>query len=293
MKKIGEYKNGNYITKIYDDGTRIRQTECNQFIPSFPESIDLNISSLCSNNCYFCYADNSRDGLYADLTQDYLYTMKPYTEIAINLNSDFSEQPYFFEFLERQKERNVIVNGTINIEDFKTNYDKLKSLQENGLLHGIGISLGSTAIDSEDLLFLNSLPNTVFHVVNKVVDLLTLLNLLKNPSLKILVLGYKAQGRGRDINPIVYAGVPLGQYVKEMLDTFDIVSFDNLALEQLKPQDYISKEQYDLCYQGDDGAFSFYIDAVKNTFAVSSSTDVTYPIDTKKDILDAFLDLQP
>ena len=34
------YKNGNYIVTILSDGTKIRRTEDNEFIPAFSENVD-------------------------------------------------------------------------------------------------------------------------------------------------------------------------------------------------------------------------------------------------------------
>ena len=45
---IGEYINGNYTVKIYEDGTKIRETKEDEFISSFPESIDLKITNRCN-----------------------------------------------------------------------------------------------------------------------------------------------------------------------------------------------------------------------------------------------------
>jgi len=292
MKKLGEYKNGNYITKIYDDGTRIRQTECDEFIPEFPESIDLNISDLCENECPFCYANHTKNGKQADLTQDYLFTMKPYTEIAINLNTKFCLHENFLQFLEKQKENNVIVNGTVNVRDFKENYVFLRHLSRENLLHGIGVSVGNDHVEKEDIMMLNSLPNTVFHIVNRVVDLNTLTHLMSEPNLKVLILGYKERGRGELLNPMRLGGVPLNSYIEALHDTFRVVSYDNLALEQLSPQQYLSSREFEVCYQGDEGKFSFYIDAVKNRIAVSSNTDKTFVLDPEMTIQAMFRSIQ-
>ena len=48
---------------------------------------------------------------------------------------------------------------------------------------------------------------------------------------------------------------------------FKTLAFDNLAIKQLELD---VKNKYKDLYQGDDGKFSFYIDAVKEVFAKSS-----------------------
>ena len=49
-KILYQYKNGNYFVTIYPDGTKIRKTMDDDFIPIFPESIDLKITNYCENN---------------------------------------------------------------------------------------------------------------------------------------------------------------------------------------------------------------------------------------------------
>ena len=46
MNLIGFYKNGNFTTKIFSDGTKIRETEDNEFIPAFAENMDIKITNI-------------------------------------------------------------------------------------------------------------------------------------------------------------------------------------------------------------------------------------------------------
>ena len=48
------YKNGNYIVTILSDGTKIRRTEDNEFIPSFSENVDCKLTDKCREMCNFC-----------------------------------------------------------------------------------------------------------------------------------------------------------------------------------------------------------------------------------------------
>ena len=41
------YKNGNYIVTILNDGTKIRQTKDDEFIPAFAENCDVKITDKC------------------------------------------------------------------------------------------------------------------------------------------------------------------------------------------------------------------------------------------------------
>ena len=53
---------------------------------------------------------------------------------------------------------------------------------------------------------------------------------------------------------------------------FKVVSFDNLAVEQLKLKNKLTQKQWDLFYGGDDGTHTFYIDGVNKQFAKSSTS---------------------
>ena len=53
MKILGIYKNGNYQVTILDDGTKIRRTEEDEFIPEFPENADVKITDKCCQGCPF------------------------------------------------------------------------------------------------------------------------------------------------------------------------------------------------------------------------------------------------
>ena len=68
--------------------------------------------------------------------------------------------------------------------------------------------------------------------------------------------------------------------LKEMSHHFEVLSFDNLALEQLnvKGSGILSPEQWDEFYMGDDGNYTFYIDLVKKEFSKNSVSDKRYPL---------------
>lgn len=102
---IGKYTNGNVNTRIYSDGTKIRETMDDEFRPEFPENFDCNISTYCTNGCAFCYAGCSEKGRDADLMSftNIWDNLHPYTEIALNLNSDIPA--HFTEFLVMLKEK--------------------------------------------------------------------------------------------------------------------------------------------------------------------------------------------
>ena len=53
MELLGRYKNGNFVTTILSDGTKIRETKDDEFIPSFAENMDVKICNYCDMGCNF------------------------------------------------------------------------------------------------------------------------------------------------------------------------------------------------------------------------------------------------
>ncbi len=72
-----------------------------------------------------------------------------------------------------------------------------------------------------------------------------------------------------------------------MINQFKVVSFDNLAIEQLGVKNLLSKEEWDTFYAGDDGTYTYYIDMVERKFARSSTAD----FDKRYDLMDSVDDM--
>lgn len=278
---IGKYTNGNVNTRIYSDGTKIRETMDDEFRPKFPENFDCNISTYCTNGCAFCYAGCSEKGRDADLMSftNIWDNLHPYTEIALNLNSDIPA--HFTEFLEMLKEKRVIANVTVNQRQLIEFWDYLLELTEKKLVHGIGISLNNV----DELIGLNipkHFPNAVIHtIVGITTD--NEYTKLADGRHKVLILGYKTVGRGVAYSLTHQATHNLYYWwlydnLKFLMDKFKVLSFDNLALEQLNVQRLLTPEQWEQFYMGDDGSFTLYVDLVSETFARNSITNVKYPI---------------
>ena len=56
----------------------------------------------------------------------------------------------------------------------------------------------------------------------------------------------------------------------DMLVHFEVVSFDNLAIEQLQVKRFLTNEEWESFYMGADSEFTFYIDMVDGTFGKNS-----------------------
>ena len=278
---IGKYTNGNVNTRIYSDGTKIRETMDDEFRPEFPENFDCNISTYCTNGCAFCYAGCSEKGRDTDLMSftNIWNNLHPYTEIALNLNSNIPA--HFTEFLEMLKEKRVIANITVNQRQLIEFWDYLLELTEKKLIYGIGISLNNV----DELIGLNipkHFPNAVIHTIVGITTDIEYTKLADGRH-KVLILGYKRVGRGNkyiidEMSSYYYYHDWLYDNLESLMDKFKVISFDNLALEQLDVQRLLTPEQWEQFYMGDDGSFTLYVDLVSETFARNSITSVKYPI---------------
>ena len=252
---------------------------------SFSESCDIQISQCCDNGCEWCYYGCSPTGKHGKLTGwKFFETMHPYTEIAINLQYPIPDE--LTEFLNIMKNKNIIVNATINQNHFMNPFMQslVKQLVDTNLIKGIGISL-TDPTQKDFINMVKRYPNTVIHVIAGVTSPEDI-DYLKGHDLKLLILGYKKLERGKKYydysSTIVEDNIKwLESDLDEIINGFKIVSFDNLAIEQLHLKDKLSEKEWEMFYGGDDGTVTFFIDLVKGVFARSSLSRIVYTIGDK------------
>lgn len=275
---LSEYKNGNATIKLYDDGTKIMETDDDEFDFEFASSMDVCISERCDNGCQFCYANCTPDGKVATFDWDFLNGIPAGVEMAINMQ--FPLPDGFEEFLKRMKDQGVIVNATVNQRHFEKHEEYIAQLVDEHLLWGIGISLVKATPE-----FINAVKrfdNAVIHVINGVVTMTDLL-MLGGKELKLLILGYKDKGRGVAYHAEANAEVErkqkmLRHLLPVFLHMFKAVSFDNLALKQLKVRKLVTDEEWEEFYMGKEASSSFYINLVNGTYSPSSLDTLELPI---------------
>lgn len=285
MHKIATYKNGNTTTTIYDDGTKTHFTMDDEFEFEFPESHDISISQCCDNGCEWCYYGCSPTGKHGKLTGwKFFDSMRPYTEIAINLQ--FPLHPDLESFLFEMRQRKIIVNATINQNHFMSDSGRelIEAYSDLGLIKGIGISLTNPTQDGfiEEV---KKYPNAVIHIIAGVTPWEDIQYLMGH-DLKLLILGYKKTERGKKFYD--HSFILIEDNIKwiefgfdEVINGFKVVSFDNLAIEQLHIKDRLTDKEWEMFYGGDDGTVTFFIDLVKGVFARNSLSQIVYPIGDK------------
>lgn len=277
MSLLGEYKNGNCLISIFDDGTKIRETGENAFIPSFPESMDLKITNYCDMCCPYCHENSTVGGKHGDILKvEFINTLHPFTEVAIGGGNPLSH-PDLIKFLELLRTKQIIANITVNQTHFLDNKTMLKELTEDFLIYGLGVSMTNPTDELVDAL--KDFPNAVLHVINGVTYPIQL-EKLYNKNLKLLILGYKQLRRGDSYysNEVEVKKRLLYDELPCLLSKFKVVSFDNLAVEQLTVKRLLSDGQWKAFYMGDDGSFTMYIDLVEGVFSESSTSNTRQPL---------------
>lgn len=289
MGLLGRYKNGNFVTTILSDGTKIRETKDDEFIPSFAENMDIKICNYCDMGCKFCHEGSTINGKFGNiLNEKFIDTLHPYQEVAIG-GGDATSHPDLIPFLKKLKEQKVIANMTVNQIHFEKKHELIKRLVDEKLIYGLGVSLVNPTKHFIELI--KQYPNAVIHVINGVLKPSDI-KVLENNDLKMLILGYKHLRRGNEYfeteqNDIETKQQWLYENLEDIIQKFKVVSFDNLAIEQLNVKRLLTQEEWDEFYMGDDGKVTYYVDMVERKFAQSS----TAPFDKRYDLLDSVDDM--
>lgn len=289
MELLGRYVNGNVVTTILSDGTRIRETNDDEFKPAFADNMDIKICNYCDIGCSFCHEGSTTEGKFGDiLNEKFIDTLHPYQEVAIG-GGDATSHPDLIPFLQKLKDKNIIANMTVNQIHFEQKQDLIRNLIDEKLIHGLGVSLVNPTDSFVELM--QQYPNAVIHVINGLFKKSDV-EVLRNKGLKVLILGYKDLRRGHDNLMNNKSSLNDNQqwlfdYLENMPNEFKVVSFDNLAIEQLNVKRLLTQEEWDEFYSGDDGTHTYYIDMVERKFAKSSTAD----FDKRYDLLDSVDDM--
>jgi hypothetical protein len=270
MGQIAKYQNGNTTVTIMNDGTKIREYE-NTAEVLHPESIDVKITDYCDMGCAYCHESSTTKGVHADLDKllEVISELPAGVELAIGGGNPLSH-PHLIEFLQALKAKGIIANLTVNQGHLKTFQDMIIYLIKDELVKGVGISITSNNFNYIKPL-LEITDNIVYHIIAGVNKVEVVEKLIELGKCKVLVLGYKLFGFG-----VKYHSKEVDSELKRWyknLPTFlgkCTLSFDNLAIEQLKVKRLFTHEGWNKFYMGDDFCFTMYIDAVKQEYAPTS-----------------------
>lgn len=282
MKILDTYKNGNAKIMLFDDGTRIIDYPDNEKLNvEFPLSMDCKITNRCPMGCPMCHEKSTPDGEHGDIMNaEFINKLHKGTEMAIG-GGAVTSHPDLVDFLYKLKNIGVRPSITVHQKEFERNENLIKYLIDNELIYGLGVSFSS----KNDKLWLKilSYKNAVVHLINGIHGKEVFDYFAYNKA-KILILGYKDFGRGHDflnteMGKIIEEKMTwLNQNLKNYIDKFEVVSFDNLAIEQLDVKNILSKKEWNEFYQGDDGTATMYVDLVKKQFAKTSTSSERFDL---------------
>lgn len=294
---VSRYKNGNYLVILYSDGTkkyRMINPDDTEFKSEFPDSIDIKITNKCSNSCSYCHEKSHANGKEGDLEKIKTNILDQLPHVGIELAIG-GGNPLEYSDLENlllisQKKFNCRL--TVKDTDFVKNSNQIIKWLEKELIGAVGISIESydgmksvanTIIDGYDYRSSTDWRQfIVFHIivgVFPVKDLLGVLDYVK----KVLILGFKQWGRAKDtqidqkilnewktvIRRIRYDSLS-GNEDSRYYYSDAILSFDNLALEQLDLKTSMLDSEWSSVYMGDEFSHSMYVDAVNEEFGETS-----------------------
>lgn len=274
------YKNGNADVWLdLQDGTRIIEYPDNEPLTlETPLNIDIRVSTQCpygynaktkKSTCAFCHESALVDGQechYGVLQQVLMDAKLPRgTEIALGVNQVTDD---LIQFVKNLWKLGLVVNITMN-ERYITEFGDTRLKEMMPYVFGLGISYRSLqgCLSLPD--WIADYPHTVIHVINGIDDFDDIKELgIKYR--KLLVLGEKDFGFNRGkVNLDTPRHKQWKSNIMQLTKIFDIVSFDNLGLQQLEIRGKITDEEYKSFYQGE---HSMYINAVEQYFAPSSRT---------------------
>lgn len=238
---------------------------------SFPELVDIKISDYCPYGCAYCYQGSTKQGKHASLEDieriaTELSIMGCF-EVALG-GGEPTLHPDFKEILELFYNKGIVANFTTrNVTSLLAEDSVLKEPFFKG---HVAISV-ETGVGAESIMKKvreahgwDGMKRIVFHYVMGSTPLEEMAKIIRTG--KTTLLGYKTTGFGSNFKPHDYSNWRnvLDDLLKSEHRVHEIGIDTALAVQSdmsgIPPHLYYTEE----------GRFSFYIDAVKNTFAPSS-----------------------
>lgn len=272
------YNNGNSEITFNSNGTRVISFDDVLELET-PLNIDIKVSSKCSlgynpktntSFCDFCHESNRTDGSECDYEKlkEKLNDLPPGIELAIGSNNMTGD---LVDFLVWCKGMGYFCNVTINQGHLMRDQERIKYCIDNELIKGLGVSYRSSLKWNVPDFILNYV-NTVFHVIMGIDDITDILTLKDKGVRKVLTLGEK--NFGFNLNKVDLTTKKHKQWywwVNKLYSNFDVVSFDNLALQQLNLKRFFRDKDWEVFNQNE---WSMYIDAVSGQFKISSRSNL-------------------
>jgi hypothetical protein len=270
ITSLARYRNGGYQVEIFSDGTKTRTEVEAGMAPVLPEQMDCKITNWCDAGCAWCHEKSTPKGTHCDVdrTLALLSDMPVGAEIAIG-GGDPLSHPEFERLIRGLRSFGLVPSVTVNGRHFERSRAMLDKLTSEGQLFGVGVSYHSEIPDWD-------YEHMVLHLIAGVNRPSVLDEATRR--MKVLLLGYKQFGRGKKMFEVRKQEVQdtIAAWYRELFVVAQNhhVSFDNLAIDQLKPSRLFKDPgEYRNQYMGPEGQFSMYVDASAETFALSSYSE--------------------
>lgn len=269
-----KYSNGNASITIENDGSRLIEYENTLFL-DYPLNIDIRVSNQCSfglnpttgkSFCTYCHESATTDGSECDYDalKNKLFGLPAGIELAIGSNQITTQLKVFLYW---SKEQGYINNLTINQGHLHRDFEHLNELLNQSVISGLGVSYRNE-LKWNVLNSLLAYKNTVFHVIAGIDSINDVIELRKKGVKKVLVLGEKDFGFNKgNVDLTTRKHKEWFWWVHKLFSIFDVVSFDNLALEQLRIKRFFTQENWEVFNQGE---HSFFMDSVNGFYYPSS-----------------------
>ena len=281
LEHLITYQNGDVSVSMYSDGTKVRQTNHDDWVTAnrtlvHPESIDMKITNYCDLGCKYCHEESTKSGNHAKFEDIVRATegLPAGVELAIGGGNPL-DHPQLTDILQHLCDKGLFPNLTINVKHLRQPkyWSQLVKLKRKGIVYGVGVSYR----DLSDLLWLKhvsaSIPNVIVHMiagVNSYKEIKAAVDM----NLKVLILGYKRYGLGKQFisQTVVDNVIELKRNLFTLLGKTHI-SFDNKAVAQLEVEKHLKPELWLDTFMGVDGSVTMYYDASTDTFAKNSTSD--------------------
>ena len=230
---LASYRNGGYQVDIHTDGTKVRTAHDADDAPRLPEQMDFKLTDYCDAGCAWCHEKSTPKGLHGnvDRSVSLLKALPAGVEVAIG-GGDPLSHPEFERFVREIRAHGLIPSVTVNGRHLERHRALLEALVHEGQLFGVGVSYskehGLPKWDYEHM---------VLHLIAGIDHPAVLDEATRR--MKVLVLGYKQFGRGKKLFEIRQTQVQetIDAWYRELFTVARAhhLSFDNLAIDQLKP----------------------------------------------------------
>lgn len=267
-KILYTYTNWWYKTSIYDDWTKIREWE---WEAAFPENIDIKITNYCDAWCWYCHERSTTEWKHWDIDwmiEKLSEIVVPWMELAIWWWNPL-DHPHLVRFLSKLKSMWFIPNLTVN----SLHYHMLTDDVLNNI-YWLWVSYAPWLTEKFPVK-----SNTVIHTIawvhtpKQIEWLLSLWH-------KVLILWFKLYWRWKTFHSDrVDKNIELLRLsMKDLLWKW-LISFDNLALDQLQIKKHYTKKTWDSKFMWHEWTFTMYIDAVEKQYWIASSLPERYSME--------------